>query len=68
MNRPAFELPPRSWTNFKGSHGEIPNRIQAHGSQALFGWHRRGQAVGTAVVSSRGEDQHLGESLPPARH
>jgi len=31
MNRPGFELTPRSWTNFKGSHGEVRNKVQAQG-------------------------------------
>ena len=52
LNRPGFELTPRSWTNFQGCHEEIPNRIQAQGGQELFGRQRRAQAVGTAVVSS----------------
>ena len=25
LNRPGNELTPRSWTNFKGFHGKVPN-------------------------------------------
>ena len=38
LNRPGFELTPRSWTNFKGFHEEVPNRVQAQRGQALFSW------------------------------
>jgi transcriptional regulator with XRE-family HTH domain len=31
MNRPGFELTPRSWTNFKGSYGEVRDKVQARG-------------------------------------
>lgn len=37
VNRPVFELTPRSWTNFKGFHEEVSNRVQARGSQEFFG-------------------------------
>ena len=33
VNRPGFELTPRSWTNFKESHGEVRDRVQAPGRQ-----------------------------------
>jgi transposase len=33
VNRPGFELTPRSWTNFKGFHEEVPNRL--HGIDGL---------------------------------
>ncbi len=33
VNRPGFELTPRSWTNFKGFHEEVQNGVQA-GSRA----------------------------------
>ena len=29
LNRPVFELTPRSWTNFKGFHGKVQNGVQA---------------------------------------
>ena len=29
LNRPGFELTPRSWTNFKGFYEEVTNRVQA---------------------------------------
>ena len=29
LNRSVFELTPRSWTNFKGFHGKVQNRVQA---------------------------------------
>jgi hypothetical protein len=41
MNRPGIELTPRSWTNFKGFHEEVPNRVQARGRQELFGDRRQ---------------------------
>ena len=50
VNRPGNELTPRSWTNFKGCHEEVPNRFQAQGGQELFGWRRRSEAAGAAVV------------------
>ena len=28
VNRPGFELTPRSWTNFKGSYGKVRDRVQ----------------------------------------
>lgn len=31
LNRPGYELTPRSWTNFKGSHGEVRTKVQAQG-------------------------------------
>jgi hypothetical protein len=31
LNRPGFELTPRSWTNFKGSYGEVRDKVQARG-------------------------------------
>lgn len=37
MNRPGFELTPRSWTNFKGIYGEVRISIQAQGRQELLG-------------------------------
>jgi hypothetical protein len=37
MNRPDIELTPGSWTNFKGFHGKLRNRVQAKGGQALSG-------------------------------
>ena len=37
LNRPGFELTPRSWTNFKGFHEEVSNRVQARGRQKFFG-------------------------------
>ena len=66
LNRPGFELTPRSWTNFKGFHEEVPNRVQAQGRQELFSWRRRSEAASAAVVSDRGEGSHLGEPLPTA--
>ncbi len=68
LNRPGFELTPRSWTNFKGFHEEVPNRVQAQGRQEFFGWRRRGEAACAAMVRTRGEDSHLGESLSAAWH
>ena len=41
VNRPGFELTPKSWTNLKGLHEEVRNRVQAQGGQELFGWGRR---------------------------
>ena len=28
LNRPVFELTPRSWTNFKGLHGKVQNEFK----------------------------------------
>jgi hypothetical protein len=38
LNRPDFELTPRSWTNFKGFHEEVSNGVQAQCRQELSGW------------------------------
>ena len=66
-NRLGYELPPRSWTNFKGFHEEVRNRVQAQVSQELFGSGWGGEAARAAVVGARGEDPYLGEPLPPSR-
>lgn len=46
---------------------EVSNRVQAKSGDKLYGWGRRSEAAGSKVASSRGEDPHLGEQLPPAR-
>jgi hypothetical protein len=33
LNRPRFELTPRSWTNFRGFVAKVKNRVQASGGQ-----------------------------------
>lgn len=68
VNRPGFELTPRSWTNFKVLLEEVKNRVQAGSGPKLLGWRRRREALGSAVVSSRGEGSHVGEPLAPSQH
>ncbi|RZJ60487.1 MAG: hypothetical protein EON49_08270 [Acidovorax sp.] len=47
VNRPSFELTPRSWTNFKGLHEEVQNGVQVGSGPKLFGWRRRREAFGS---------------------
>jgi len=49
LNRPVFELTPRSWTNFKGFHEEVSNRVQAGSRQELSGWRRWSKALGASA-------------------
>jgi hypothetical protein len=44
------ELTPRSWTNFKGFHEEVSDRVQAQSGIKLFGWGRRSEAAGAPMV------------------
>jgi hypothetical protein len=38
LNRPGYELTPRSWTHFKGLYEKVRNGVQAQGCQELLGW------------------------------
>lgn len=37
----VMNCPPRSWTNFKGLHEEVQNKVQARGRPELLGGRRR---------------------------
>jgi hypothetical protein len=63
LNRPGFELTPRSWTNFEGLHEEVQNGVQARGRPELVGGRRWRKAAGSAMVGTRGEDPHLGKPI-----
>jgi len=63
VNRTGFELTPRSWTNFKGFHEEVQNRVKTRGSPEVLGGSRRFKVAGLAVVDTGGEDPHLGQPL-----
>lgn len=36
LNRPVFELTPRSWTNFKGLHEEVKTELSWKWSKAFW--------------------------------
>lgn len=64
---PCLNCPPKVGQISRGLMKNTKQNSSSRWSRTF--WMAAGdQAVGTLVVSSWGEDPHLGESLPPARH
>lgn len=55
VNRPAFELTLKSWTNFKGFCGKVQKRFKAQGRQELFPKGRRGDPMISSACALSGQ-------------